>query len=680
MFCKNCGKELNNGAKVCPNCGTKVSSPISIISIFNCKGNFWDSEMNTSDCCSSHIPEDIKGMMRQNFGINYNEKILFIRDTSFWNSRDQGLVLTDGGVYCIPDNDKPDEKIVLPWSVIQRVEYKDLVLYFWGYGDETDYCPIHISYFMKNEDNEKARSIGNSLARLFTQMAQCVEPEADPFNEAAEHYDQLITENKKEEAFQFAQSCKDREGLELFYMPVVKEYIIKGEYEKGISVSDEGLKKCDNDSPMAYMLYYAKYSAYDKLGNYTEARKLALSVSEGAAEDLCYPTSTIQIKEEASSDFKNYDQQYVSSYLEQPYNKRKVLLPVNKYTDLYQDYLSVIDIKELPNSGIVFPVGHPVACQLYVGHPYIKQKYLPFENYELELIEDKVREFCQLVQCLGAKEIHIECLNSSSSDRNTDTNQHISGEANYRFASASANNERSQSKHLIDEISQSINLHQTFIPNGQPHLPENLVWYPNEPSWQRLYHQRMQGSLLQHEERIETRKSRVLEGSELNSIEGEFKNLLLAANGKWSKKIEEKFELQENAVLAIHVQFASLEELTSAPSAATSTSSHTSEEKEYLSELQICLQENGEIPAGERRLLERLRKHLQISEERALELENSLKPSLNENEKEYWNEYKLCLEDGEEISAGERRLLDKLRIRLQISEERAKEIEKMTNR
>ena len=355
-------------------------------------------------------------------------------------------------------------------------------------------------------------------------------------------------------------------------------------------------------------------------------------------------------------------------------------MPVNKYTDLYQDYLSVIDIKELPNSGIVFPVGHPVACQLYVGHPYIKQKYLPFENYELELIEDKVREFCQLAQCLGAKEIHIECLNSSSSDRNTDTNQHISGEANYRFASASANNGRSQSKHLIDEISQSINLHQTFIPNGQPHLPENLVWYPNEPSWQRLYHQRMQGSLLQHEERIETRKSRVLEGSELNSIEGEFKNLLLAANGKWSKKIEEKFELQENAVLAIHVQFASLEELTSAPSAATSTSSHTSEEKEYLSELQICLQENGEIPAGERRLLERLRKHLQISEERALELENSLKPSLNENEKEYWNEYKLCLEDGEEISAGERRLLDKLRIRLQISEERAKEIEKMTNR
>ena len=185
MFCKKCGKELNQGAKVCPNCGTKVSSGTSVINLFKSSKYLWGNELNQSDCCISPIPEDIKSDMRLNFGIGYNEKILFIRDTSFWNSRDQGLVLTDEGICCIPDNDKPTEKIILPWSAIQRVEYKDLVLYFWGYGDETDYCPIHISYFMKNEDNEKARRIGSSLARLFTQMAQCVEPEADPFDTAA---------------------------------------------------------------------------------------------------------------------------------------------------------------------------------------------------------------------------------------------------------------------------------------------------------------------------------------------------------------------------------------------------------------------------------------------------------------------------------------------------------------
>ena len=611
--------------------------------------------------------------------MGYNEQILFIRDSSFWDSRNQGLVITDGGIYCIPDNDKLDEKIVLPWSIIHHVEYKDLVLYFFGYENNTDNCPIHVSYFMKNDDYNKARRVGQSLAEIFTSMAQCVEPEADPFDVACEHYDQLNAEGKHEEAFQFALSCKDQEGLEIFYMPAARMYIQKEEYDKAIALCDEGMQRCEHGSPMEYQLLYAKYAAYHGLGNDIEARKYALPISLEAPVDLKYLTANdVILKENATSDFKDYDNEYVSSYLELPYNKRKVLLPVNSYTDLCQDYLSVIDIKKLPDSGIVFPIGHPVAYQLYVGHPYVKQKYLPFESYELELIEDKVREFCQLVQCLGATEISIECLNSSSSDRNTNTEQHIEGEVTYRVASASGKNDRNQSRHLIDEISQSINLHQKFVPNGKPHLPEGLVWYPNEPSWQRLYSQRMQGTLQQHEERIETRKNRVLEGSELNSIEGEFKSLFLAANGQWSKKMEEKFALQENAVLAIHVQFASLDKLEQAvPASTASISQYTEDEKEYLEELKTCMEESGDISASERRLLERLRKHLGISEERASELEESLKPSLTDDEKEYLKEYKLCLEDGGEISASERRLLDKLRNRLGISEERAKEIEKM---
>lgn len=689
MFCKNCGKELNNGAKVCPNCGMKVGEQITVKGVFDVeylkkvKENgilLWMMlENNNSDCCI-YPKDDIKSQMRQNFGVNYNEQILFIRDTSFWNSRDQGLVLTDQGIYCIPDNDKPDEKIACSWNDIHYVEYKDLVLYFWGYGDSSDnYISIHMSYFMKSDSSEEAAEIGHSLAKLFTRMAQCVEPKADPFDIAAEHYDQLNAEGKHEEAFQFALSCKDQDGLEVFYMPAVRGYIVNKDYEKAVELCNEGLKHCEHTSPMEYQLLYAKCTAYHCLGNNLEARKCAIPVLLDAPDDLKYPTgSDTPIKQDIADDFKICDQEYIQDYLELPYNKRKVLLPVNSYTDLCQDYLSVIDIKKLPDSGIVFPIGHPVAYQLYVGHPYIKQKYLPFESYELELIEDKVREFCQLVQCLGATEISIECLNSSSSDRNTNTEQHISGEVTYRVATASGKNDRNQSRHLIDEISQSINLHQRFVPNGKPHLPEGLVWYPNEPSWQRLYSQRMQGALQQHEERIETRKNRVLEGSELNSIEGEFKSLFLAANGQWNKKMEEKFALQENAVLAIHVQFASLEKLEqTAPVSTLSISQHTENEKEYLEELKTCLEESGDISANERRLLERLRKHLGISEERAIELEESLKPSLTDDEKEYWEEYKLCLEDGGDISASERRLLDKLRNRLGISEERAREIEKI---
>lgn len=102
---------------------------------------------------------------------------------------------------------------------------------------------------------------------------------------------------------------------------------------------------------------------------------------------------------------------------------------------------------------------------------------------------------------------------------------------------------------------------------------------------------------------------------------------------------------------------------------------NTSSEQEYIEEIKYCLEEDEEISPRERRLLEKLRIKLGITEERAKELEESLlAPALTDDEKEYLEEYKECAADGE-ITAKDRRLLDKLRKMLGISEERAKELE-----
>ena len=98
-------------------------------------------------------------------------------------------------------------------------------------------------------------------------------------------------------------------------------------------------------------------------------------------------------------------------------------------------------------------------------------------------------------------------------------------------------------------------------------------------------------------------------------------------------------------------------------------------ESEYLTELKACLEEDGEISSKERRLLNRLRERLGITEERAEVLEASLlEPELTEEEQEYLDEYKACIEEGE-LSSKEIRLLNRLRMSLGITEERAKELE-----
>jgi hypothetical protein len=109
----------------------------------------------------------------------------------------------------------------------------------------------------------------------------------------------------------------------------------------------------------------------------------------------------------------------------------------------------------------------------------------------------------------------------------------------------------------------------------------------------------------------------------------------------------------------------------------TSSATNSANEQEYIETLKEIIADDGEITDRERRLLEKLRTKLGISESRAKELEDTLaNPSLTAEEQEYLDEYKSIAADSE-ITDKERKLLDKIRKMSGISEERAREIEKM---
>ena len=99
----------------------------------------------------------------------------------------------------------------------------------------------------------------------------------------------------------------------------------------------------------------------------------------------------------------------------------------------------------------------------------------------------------------------------------------------------------------------------------------------------------------------------------------------------------------------------------------------STEEQEYLDMFQMYAE--GEISERDRKKLDKFRISLGISEERAKELEESLlELELTDEEQKYLDLYKDCSIDGE-ISAIDRKLLDKMRASLGLSEERARELE-----
>lgn len=80
----------------------------NLLSIFNQQKN-WFGYANQYDCIfGNDLKDEGRREIRNNFGVPNDEMILFCRDTSFWDNRNQGSVFTQRGIYVIADNDNPE--------------------------------------------------------------------------------------------------------------------------------------------------------------------------------------------------------------------------------------------------------------------------------------------------------------------------------------------------------------------------------------------------------------------------------------------------------------------------------------------------------------------------------------------------------------------------------------------
>ena len=111
--------------------------------------------------------------------------------------------------------------------------------------------------------------------------------------------------------------------------------------------------------------------------------------------------------------------------------------------------------------------------------------------------------------------------------------------------------------------------------------------------------------------------------------------------------------------------------------AQTQNSELSEDELAYKEEVEFCLEDAPEIDAHSRKFLQRKRQKLGISEARAKEIEDMVTASqlsFTDEEKEYMEALDDVIEDGA-IPNNVCRLLERERRSLGISEERAKELE-----
>ena len=648
---------------------------------------FGEIEDSSFDCCTYKQHEKGNNValpgFRSAFGIDLNEHILFTRDTSFWSSHNQGLVITENALYCIPDNDNPSNEIVITWREFDKVSYKEYNFYFYD-KDGQQIANIGSNFFFKNIAPEKLeKTIGKKLAMHLSEMAKLAGDVVSDYDEVTSLEDQ----EKYDKALSKLENLMKKTSIDKDYF----SHLLKGRIllKKELSIEDDGdenrfnltekelvkATELSDDPDIEAICNYWRAFNYEVYQSYFNARNLFISAmgssSEAIREDAKEQFEIVEEKLKGTWD--NYTNEY-------QYKDRQFLMPITD-SQIAGCFISGIDTFKLSNipSCIKFPTGHPIPNELYIGHPFKPELYVPYENSEDIFFVDKIHELCYLLECLGAEEISITSIKGRNVTEVGNIDSIMSGNVDVGLIAYDGNLSKSGKSERASTNNIQRTITQKFDPIKKPFVPDDLVWYPEQSQWQRLVKSRQNGNLLEYNEFVSSADTKFISNTERTNIKASAEYLWAKVDGNVEANSEEQFKESIETQWKVEVKFRSIKLFDdNLPNqvAQTPTSEYTKAEQEYLDNLKDFLEDDAEITPRERKMLDRIREKLGISKERAAELEASLKPQLTEDEKEYLDMYKEYIEEGE-ITDKERRKLDKFARALGIESDRIKEIEKL---
>ena len=138
-------------------------------------------------------------------------------------------------------------------------------------------------------------------------------------------------------------------------------------------------------------------------------------------------------------------------------------------------------------ASLTFPPGHPRERVLYVGHPAVPTTYYAAAGFHRHTFEHKFAEAVELVMDLGATQLEVEHVKGWSDQlaANLAVPLPMAG------AEAGLHAEQSRSH------GSSALFKATLKGNANPKLPDGLVWFPHEPTWQQLAEGRLKHGLTQ---------------------------------------------------------------------------------------------------------------------------------------------------------------------------------------
>ena len=234
------------------------------------------------------------------------------------------------------------------------------------------------------------------------------------------------------------------------------------------------IKILDEDNDKIYWLYYLVGSSYEKIGEYEKAREYLIQALP--IDDVEKEREIQEMLDKVEDNLKIEWKQYTKNH---SYMDRRLIMPIKDscIAGCVCDEIKTFRISHLP-SDFEFPATIPVANQLYIGHQYNPNVYVPFDHSEDYFFRDKVEELCKLLYCLGAKTITIKHITGKDISELYKGDFEAKVNAGYKLNELEVQINKEKS---INQKSEKTGRFEQCLRYGKPirppYIPDDLHWF-----------------------------------------------------------------------------------------------------------------------------------------------------------------------------------------------------------
>lgn len=435
---------------------------------------------------------------------------------------------------------------IIRWWEITKVSYENEHFMFFN-SEGKNFKNINVRTFFPKECSI---STGVDFSEGLTSVASIVPnplqlAQENKYSEATEAVNYYITIDSSIELYVIrAFICYDRAIKSNDNENLLQEALI--EIEKTIDHCKDH-KEC-------WELHKYKGHILELMGKTTNSRNAYIkSLAEAPEEQKYELQNRITKLEEANTDlWDNY-------VLKVPYKERKYIMLVedSKIKNCAVSGITIFNSSNVPNC-INFYDNMPLNNELYIGHPYNPSVYIPYNQVEDILFQDKIQEFCYILQQLGAEEITITSLKGRKINETNNKKEVLEAAANIgRFLNANLNIDSSTSN-LMDRTShEQYDVKYVYDPIDMPKVPSETIWYQNQPKWQRLAQSRIDGNTLEYTECISSKLTFFTSSSEKEDIKAKLKVLMANIEGRSYEEEEKQLREETETIWRVSVKFRS---------------------------------------------------------------------------------------------------------------------------